>query len=39
MDETNPDMAPKVLATGMHMPRVKRPKRGPPTIPKTAKAA
>ena len=35
----SPEVAPMVSAKGTHMPRVKRPRSGPPTIPKTDKAA
>jgi len=33
------EIAPNALANGTHMPRVKRPKRGPPTMPNTESAA
>jgi hypothetical protein len=38
-EDANPEIAPKELASGRHIPRVKRPSRGPPTIPKTERAA
>jgi hypothetical protein len=38
-EDANPEIAPKELANGRHIPRVKRPNRGPPTIPKTERAA
>ena len=38
-DVAKPEMAPVVLAAGSIMPRLKRPSRGPPTMPKTEREA
>ena len=38
-EDAKPEIAPIEFAKGRHIPSVKRPKRGPPTIPNTERAA